>query len=95
MKELFWKLLEGESNGDYGSRCELSVIGYVSVRNFYPGRWKKNVPNGFVERQCIKVEKVGVDGVAGAWNYVDVKDKSDEEDAKHFRVIWAAYRGEA
>jgi hypothetical protein len=88
MKELFWKLLEGESDGDYGSRCELSLIGYVSVSNFYPERWRKNVPNGFVKRKCVRVEKVGVDGVAGAWNYVDVKDKSDEEDANYWPALW-------
>jgi len=69
MAEQLYKLLEGESNGDYGSRCEFSVVGYVNVKDFDAEDWKKNVPNGFVERKYSMVEKVAVEGIPGAWNY--------------------------
>jgi len=67
--EIFYKLLEGESNGDYGSRSEFSVVGYVNVNDFDAEDWKKNVPNGFVERKYSIVEKVAVQGIPNAWNY--------------------------
>ena len=74
MAKQLYKLLEGESNGDYGSRCEFSVIGYVNVSDFDAEHWKKNVPNGFVERRYSKVEKVAVTllGFPNAWKYREV-----------------------
>tara|TARA_R110002153_G_scaffold129938_1_gene278725 strand:+ start:165 stop:488 length:324 start_codon:yes stop_codon:yes gene_type:complete len=81
--EQLYKLLEGESNGDYGSRCEFSVVGYVNVSDFDAEDWKKNVPNGFVQRKYVKVEKVAVEGIPNAWNYEEelIEDEFFFDDA--------------